>query len=140
MSGSGLHHVHVQMADASTSTAEDRETDIVVRGMSESPTTNFNYAGASYEQQLPSGTLYVEQSSNNSAFTFPRPIYGYASFNQTEDNIPKDDEREMYISDPYNDLRDEASILNPNQRAKRGRILVIVLSPPPSFAIVILVR
>ena len=104
MSSSGLHHVHVQMADASTSTAEDRETDIIVRGMSESPTTNFNYAGASSEQQPPSGTLHVDQSSNNSAFTFPRPNYGYASFNQTDDNVQKGD-------DPYNELRDEVSRL-----------------------------
>ena len=111
MSGNGVHHVHVQMADASTSTAEDRETDIIVRGMSDSPTSNYNYTGALYEQQLPSGTLHVDQSSNNSAFTFPKPNYGYASFNQADDNVQRGDERELYMPDPYNELRDEASIV-----------------------------
>ena len=72
MSGSGFHHVHVQMADASTSTAEDRETDTVIRKMSESPC-----------------------QFSNSAFTFPS----------------KDEEKALFTSDPYNDLRDEVSRL-----------------------------
>jgi len=87
MSGTGLHHAHVEMADASTSTAEDRETDLTVQGISESP-INFN----------------------DSAFIYPKPNYGYVSYNQTDDNVQRGMEKEIYTSDPYNDLRDEVSI------------------------------
>ena len=87
MSGTGLQHPHVEMADASTSTAEDRETDLTVQGISESP-INFN----------------------DSAFIYPKPNYGYVSYNQTDDNVQRGMEKEIYTSDPYNDLRDEVSI------------------------------
>lgn len=87
MSGTGLHHTHVEMADASTSTAEDRETESMVQGISESPI-----------------------NSNDSAFRFPKPNYGYASYNQSDDNVQRGVEKEMYTSDPYNELRDEVSI------------------------------
>ena len=82
MSVTGSHY-HVEMADASTSTAEDREENMN-RGLSESPVLHFN----------------------NSAFTFPKPIYGgYCSYSEGDDSINKNEESE----DPYNDLRDEVS-------------------------------
>ena len=87
MSSGGMEYVQVQMADASTSTAEDRETDIAVRGMSESPMSN----------------------CNSSAFTFPKPNYGYTSYNQADDIALKNENCE-YTSDPYNDLRDEVNM------------------------------
>ena len=86
MSVTGSHY-HVEMADASTSTAEDREENMN-RGLSESPVLHFN----------------------NSAFTFPKPpIYGYTSYSQGDDYTNRNEESDMYISDPYNDLRDEVS-------------------------------
>ena len=88
MSVTGSHY-HVEMADASTSTAEDREENMS-RGLSESPISHFN----------------------NSAFTFPKPIYGYAPYNQGDDNLHRNEETDLYVSDPYNDLRDEASIIS----------------------------
>ena len=82
MSVTGSHY-HVEMADASTSTSEDREENMN-RGLSESPVLHFN----------------------NSAFTFPKPIYGgYCSYSEGDDSINKNEESE----DPYNDLRDEVS-------------------------------
>ena len=81
MSVTGSHY-HVEMADASTSTAEDREENMN-RGLSESPVLHFN----------------------NSAFTFPKPIYGgYTSYSEIDDSINKNEE-----SDLYNDLTDEVS-------------------------------
>ena len=86
MSVTGSHY-HVIMADASTSTAEDREESIS-RGLSESPIHN-----------------------NDSAFTFPKPIYGSATYNQGNDSIHRYEEIKSVKSDPYNDLRDEVSII-----------------------------
>ena len=98
MSGNGLH-LHVQMADASTSTAEDGEINFPEIGMSASPTAIFsNYCEATCEQETqPGNTLHVD-----SAFTFPRPNYGYNT-----DTTQKYQERGL--DDPYNILRDEVS-------------------------------
>ena len=98
MSGNGLH-LHVQMADASTSTAEDGEIDFAGIGMSASPTATFNnYCEAVCEQEMqPGGTLHVD-----SAFTFPRPNYGYNT--ETTQKY-----QESGLDDPYNILRDEVS-------------------------------
>ena len=85
---SGMQHVHVQMADASTSTSEDREMETGVRRVTGSPTANCGYYNEAYYE-------YPSSNGSDSAFTFPRPSYGQVTIEAVDDSSCRTNEESV---------------------------------------------
>lgn len=96
---SGIQHVHVQMADASTSTSEDKEMETGMRRVAGSPTANCGYYDGAYCE-------YPSSNGSDSAFTFPRPSYGQVTIEAVDDSSCRKNEESV------DDLVEEVRIHN----------------------------